>query len=666
MPIKARELDSIDAAISAQLDILRHTADVNQRVIALIEAMRLDLIKQIPSTPQVNKARIKALINKSSAVIDDYYTQARDVVDDSLNVVAQISAQETVVGLPVGLVAALPTVNQFKSIVSNQMIEGAPSAEWWSRQSDDTAFKFANALRQGIVQGESTSLIVDRVNSIVGLAERNSYSLVHTSIQQAANDAALATIKKNDDIYKGYRHLSTLDSNTSAICIARSNLEWDFEHNPIGHSLPWNPAPSHWACLLGDSLVSATDDVTGVSKRWFDGKVFIIKTASGKELSCTPNHPILTNSGWVAAEMLNIGGNVISNLLSERIVDTNRDDNDVIPTIHDFSESFLSSREVLPVPVPVSSEDFHGDGIGSEVAVVYSDSFLLNSNYSSFLKHFIKDRFVNRDFPILGFFERFSFKLNAAYKHFTSTHFGIGRIGKFLSFFKGCYSHSCELLLTAISYWVTFSLNNFSNSMYSNAELFRNSTYSNTFSVFINDSGNINLTKNSGDTEGSFAHNNPVFSKDSLNNALINREFLGDGFSPYAGSVFVDDIVGIECVDFSGHVYNLETVKGWYVANGIITHNCRSRMMGILRTFRELGFDIDEPKGLTRSSAEGQIARETSFDEFLKRRTIAEQDGQLGVGRAQLWRDGKITLKQLVDGNGNPMSLEALKAKYNK
>jgi hypothetical protein len=340
MPIKAREMDSIDAAIAAQLDILRHTADVNHKVLALIEAMRLDLIKQIPGTTQVNKARIKALINKSSTVIDDYYTQAREVVDDSLNVVAQISAQETVVGLPVGLVAALPTANQLKSIVSNQMIEGAPSVEWWSRQSDDTAFKFANALRQGIVQGESTSLIVDRVNSIVDLAERGSYSLVHTSVQQAANDAAMATIKNNDDIYKGYRHLSTLDSNTSDICIARSNLEWDLDHNPIGHSLPWNPAPVHWSC--------------------------------------------------------------------------------------------------------------------------------------------------------------------------------------------------------------------------------------------------------------------------------------------------------------------------------------RSRMMGILRTFRELGFDIDEPKGLTRSSAEGQIARETSFDEFLKRRTIAEQDGQLGVGRAQLWRDGKITLKQLVDGNGNPMSLEALKAKYSK
>lgn len=340
MPIKARELPAIDAAIAAQLDILRHTADVNKQVIALLEAMRLDLIKQIPSTQQANKARVKALINKASTIIDDYYTQARGVVDDSLNVVAQVSAQETVVGLPVGLVAALPTANQFKSIVSNQMIEGAPSAEWWSRQSDDMAFKFANALRQGMAQGESTHLIVDRVNSIVDLSGRNSYSLVHTSIQQAANDAALATIKKNDDIYKGYRHLSTLDGHTSDVCIARSNLEWDFEHNPIGHSLPWNPAPVHWSC--------------------------------------------------------------------------------------------------------------------------------------------------------------------------------------------------------------------------------------------------------------------------------------------------------------------------------------RSRMMGILKSFREIGFDIDEPKGLTRSSAEGQIARETSFDEFLKRRTIAQQDEQLGVGRAQLWRDGKITLKQLVDGNGNPMSLEALKAKYSK
>jgi hypothetical protein len=26
---------------------------------------------------------------------------------------------------------------------------------------------------------------------------------------------------------------------------------------------------------------------------------------------------------------------------------------------------------------------------------------------------------------------------------------------------------------------------------------------------------------------------------------------------------------------FVGHVYNLETDAGWYIADGVVTHNCR-------------------------------------------------------------------------------------------
>ena len=91
---------------------------------------------------------------------------------------------------------------------------------------------------------------------------------------------------------------------------------------------------------------------------------------------------------------------------------------------------------------------------------------------------------------------------------------------------------------------------------------------------------------------------------------------------------------------------------------------CRSVMLGVLKSFKELGINLPEPQGLTRASAEGQIDRSTTFASFLSRRSVAEQDAQLGAGRAQLWRDGKITLRQLVDNAGNPLTLEQLRSKY--
>ena len=84
--------------------------------------------------------------------------------------------------------------------------------------------------------------------------------------------------------------------------------------------------------------------------------------------------------------------------------------------------------------------------------------------------------------------------------------------------------------------------------------------------------------------------------------------------------------------------------------------NCRSLVMPILSGF-------DDVK-MTRASKLGPIDSNITFDKFLKMLSKKEQDEQLGVGRAQLWRDGKITLKDLLDGKGRELTLEELRKKY--
>lgn len=69
------------------------------------------------------------------------------------------------------------------------------------------------------------------------------------------------------------------------------------------------------------------------------------------------------------------------------------------------------------------------------------------------------------------------------------------------------------------------------------------------------------------------------------------------------------------------------------------------------------------PKG-TRASEGGQVPSSMTFEDWLSRRTSSQQDEQLGAGRAQMWRDKKITLNQLVDGKGREMTLAQLKVKY--
>jgi len=52
------------------------------------------------------------------------------------------------------------------------------------------------------------------------------------------------------------------------------------------------------------------------------------------------------------------------------------------------------------------------------------------------------------------------------------------------------------------------------------------------------------------------------------------RESLNRFLGAHAGEISLDRITKLRVRDFAGHVYNLQTKTGWYLANGIVTHNC--------------------------------------------------------------------------------------------
>lgn len=90
--------------------------------------------------------------------------------------------------------------------------------------------------------------------------------------------------------------------------------------------------------------------------------------------------------------------------------------------------------------------------------------------------------------------------------------------------------------------------------------------------------------------------------------------------------------------------------------------NCRSTLVPVLKSWEELGIDAKELSASTRASMDGQVPEDTTFDDFLKKKGTTFQNKILGVTKAKLWRDGKITLRQLVDFRGNPLTDEQLLA----
>ena len=121
------------------------------------------------------------------------------------------------------------------------------------------------------------------------------------------------------------------------------------------------------------------------------------------------------------------------------------------------------------------------------------------------------------------------------------------------------------------------------------------------------------------------------------------------------------------CISYSGSKYdiNFKPIGNSKPYRPTPRHfRCRSTHIPILKTWRELGIDEDELPTGTQSSDAGYLPQDYTFNDFLKTKTKEYQNDVLGVGKAQLWRDGKITLSQLVNQQGRSLSLKELLEKY--
>ncbi|WP_448657348.1 hypothetical protein [Enterobacter hormaechei] len=94
---------------------------------------------------------------------------------------------------------------------------------------------------------------------------------------------------------------------------------------------------------------------------------------------------------------------------------------------------------------------------------------------------------------------------------------------------------------------------------------------------------------------------------------------------------------------------------------GKIHFCCRSTETLIIKSWRELGIDIDEMDEGTRASMDGQVPAKTTYLEWLARQPTQRQDQVLGAERGRLLRAGEIDLADMFTDKGEWISMERLK-----
>jgi hypothetical protein len=132
----------------------------------------------------------------------------------------------------------------------------------------------------------------------------------------------------------------------------------------------------------------------------------------------------------------------------------------------------------------------------------------------------------------------------------------------------------------------------------------------------------------------------------------------------------LDSHTSVTCIAYDGATWDLEfnPIDGNDLPyNGGIPRHfcCRSAESALLISLREMGIDMDEPDPGMRASSSGPISAKTTFADYLKMMGADYQNETLGKGRAELFRTGKLSPRDLVGGvTGRPIKLSELRAKY--
>ena len=281
-----------DKVVVQALRLSRFEAGTRKKVEKLLREIEADITAQLirrnpalPRAPRFRERRLLALQAEIRQSLRAGYQGVAKAVNADLRGMAGLEALFTtsnINGLVGGaLMTTTITPGLASSLVSEAMIRGAPSSDWWAGQAAANEKQFVQSMRLGMAQGEGVPDLVRRLRGNRAIAytdgmaakwRRDASALVRTSVQTVSNDVREATFRANSDVVKGMQLVATLDGKTTDICIALSGALWDLEGNPLPDSPSDVPRPAgppfHWNCRsVVVAVLRSLEEIAGIAPR---------------------------------------------------------------------------------------------------------------------------------------------------------------------------------------------------------------------------------------------------------------------------------------------------------------------------------------------------------------------------------------------------------------
>ena len=434
----------------------------------------------------------------------------------------------------VNLSYSVPTTAQAEIILTDRQPPMSKIAYQNLREAPAIMRRLQNEMTQAVMLGEDQKKLIRRIRSVMGNSAYCAKRIAQTERNRVQSQARADTIREAAEAgVVMHKRWSTRMVNSRDSHVALNGVEipeGEKFHTIWGNALaypgdPDAPAKEVINCFVKETRIASNTSVEAAIEREYIGELVTIETRGGIKFTCTPNHPVLTDKGWIAAGALYEGCNILTSGFAENFcswIYPNK--NNVVPCIYDIYQLF--SRISFVNRIARGLVNFHGDIPDTDVKVVFSPCFLQNRGKPLFFKK------IKHFFFKFSDFEKATFSCKCMIYKFTSL--GWRSASRFIRFLRNfCF-------------------------------------------FFI---GGMLETKKLRFAQA--ANRTAVFKKKTINSSSIQSFSVCDGIDRFPGDVTVDDIISVKRREnVACHVYNLQTENQIYGVNESISqngekHNCK-------------------------------------------------------------------------------------------
>lgn len=286
-----------DRIVRHQTYIQRFGSGTTARVIGLLNRSDADIVQQIErratriadrgfdSGPETTK-RLNNLLGEVRSINRAAYQAAGRELTDQLRNLADYesdwqtgaleSALQDIVSLrrvPTRLVVAAATSRPFQGRLLKEWLDGLEASR---------AARIRDAIRLGLVQGQTVQQMVRRIrgtraasyaDGLLEIDRRGAATVVRTAVNHTANVARQATWEENADLISGVQWHSTLDGRTCPVCGGLDGKVFPLKSGPR--------PPEHHGCRCTTVPITKSwrelgldiDDISPGTRASMDGQV---------------------------------------------------------------------------------------------------------------------------------------------------------------------------------------------------------------------------------------------------------------------------------------------------------------------------------------------------------------------------------------------------------